>query len=139
MEKKIRVLMAKAGLDGHDRGAKLIVRALRDAGVETIYTGIHQTPPQIVASAIQEDVDVIGVSILSGAHLPLMQKVMNLLKEEGVADQLLVLVGGVIPKEDIPKLKAMGVAEVFPVGSPVDKIVEFIKTHVEDKPSKGGS
>ena len=119
--------MAKPGLDGHDRGAKVVARALRDAGMEVIYTGLQQTPQQIMAAAIQEDVDVIGLSIYSGAHLILTAKVMECLKEAKVKGQLPVVVGGTIPYEDIPKLKALGVAEVFPTRSPLDRIVTFIQ------------
>jgi len=111
-ERKIRVLIAKPGLDGHDRGAKVVARALRDAGMEVIYTGLRQTPEQIVTAALQEDVDVIGLSILSGAHMTLVPRVMQLLQEKGLQD-VVVFVGGIIPQEDIPKLKALGVAEVF--------------------------
>ena len=129
MSEKIRVLMAKPGLDGHDRGAKVVARALRDAGIEVIYTGYGQTPEQIVASAIQEDVDVIGCSILSGAHLGLMRKIMSSLRERNAAEDFLVLVGGTIPEEDIPELKEEGVTEVFSTDSSIGKIVEFIKQH----------
>ena len=128
MEKKIpiRVLVAKPGLDGHDMGAKVVVRALRDAGMEAIYTGLRQSVDQIVRAAVQEDVDVIGLSVLSGAHLGLTEKMARRMKEEGIADKLLV-VGGVIPREDIPRLKSMGAAEVFPVGSPFEEIVGFLQ------------
>jgi methylmalonyl-CoA mutase, C-terminal domain len=128
MEKKIpiRVLVAKPGLDGHDMGAKVVVRALRDAGMEAIYTGLRQSVDQIVRAAVQEDVDVIGLSILSGAHLGLTEKMARRMKEEGIADKLLV-VGGVIPREDVPRLKSMGAAEVFPVGSPFEEIVGFLQ------------
>ena len=129
MSEKIRVLMAKPGLDGHDRGAKVVARALRDAGIEVIYTGYGQTPEQIVSSAIQEDVDVIGCSILSGAHLGLMRKIMSSLRERNAADDFLVLVGGTIPEEDISELKEEGVTEVFSTDSSIGKIVEFIKQH----------
>jgi methylmalonyl-CoA mutase C-terminal domain/subunit len=125
-EKKIRVLVAKPGLDGHDRGAKIIARALRDAGMEVIYTGLRQTPEQIVSAALQEDVDVIGLSVLSGAHLGLTEKVINKLREQNASDKM-VLVGGTILKKDIPKLKQMGVAEVFPTGSRLDAPIKFIK------------
>jgi len=127
--KKIRVLIAKPGLDGHDRGAKVIARALRDAGMEVVYTGLRQTPEQIVEAAIQEDVDVIGLSILSGAHNFLFPRVMELLKERGV-DDILVIGGGIIPDEDIPGLKEVGIAEVFTPGTPTSKIVEFITSNV---------
>jgi methylmalonyl-CoA mutase C-terminal domain/subunit len=128
--KTIRVLIAKPGLDGHDRGAKVIARALRDAGMEVIYTGLRQTPEQIVEAAIQEDVDVIGLSILSGAHNFLFPKVVELLKEKNAQD-ILVIGGGVIPDDDIPGLKAAGIAEVFTPGTPSSKIIEFIKSHVK--------
>jgi len=126
MEKKIRVLIAKPGLDGHDRGAKVVARALRDAGFEVIYTGLRQTPEQIVAAAIDEDVDAVGLSLLSGAHNYLFPVVVNLLKEKG-ADDILVFGGGVIPEEDIPGLKAAGIAEVFTPGTPTSVTVEFLK------------
>ena len=126
MEKKIRVLIAKPGLDGHDRGAKVVARALRDAGMEVIYTGLRQTPEQIVAAAIDEDVDAVGLSLLSGAHNYLFPVVVNLLKEKG-ADDILVFGGGVIPEEDIPGLKAAGIAEVFTPGTPTSVTVEFLK------------
>jgi len=125
-EKKIRVLIAKPGLDGHDRGAKVVARALRDAGFEVIYTGLRQTPEQIVAAAIDEDVDAVGLSLLSGAHNYLFPVVVNLLKEKG-ADDILVFGGGVIPEEDIPGLKAAGIAEVFTPGTPTSVTVEFLK------------
>jgi methylmalonyl-CoA mutase C-terminal domain/subunit len=128
-DKKIRVLIAKPGLDGHDRGAKVIARALRDAGMEVIYTGLRQTPEQIVAAALQEDVDVIGLSVLSGAHMSLTQKIIQKLKEQNAADKL-VLVGGTILAKDVPKLKQMGVAEVFPTGSRLDEPINFIKKKV---------
>ena len=125
VEKKIRVLIAKPGLDGHDRGAKVIVHALKDAGMEVIYTGLHQTVDAIVRTALEEDVDVIGLSIYSGAHLPLSEKLMQKLKEERLTDKL-VLVGGNIPQRDIETLKSYGVAGVFPTGSQFDEIVQFI-------------
>ncbi len=124
-----RVLVAKPGLDGHDRGAKVVAHALRDAGMEVIYTGLHQTVEQIVEAALQEDVDVLGLSILSGAHLPLTEKLMGLLKEKGLAD-LLVLVGGNIPRRDIERLEALGVDRVFRTGSQFDDIVSFIRRRV---------
>jgi methylmalonyl-CoA mutase, C-terminal domain len=127
--RKIRVVIAKAGLDGHDRGAKIIARALRDAGMEVIYTGLHQTPEQIVETAIQEDADAVGVSILSGAHMTLIPRVLEGLKENGVED-VLVLVGGTIPKPDVDELKRQGVAEVFTPGAPVSEIVDYLKSHV---------
>ena len=125
-ETPIRVLIAKPGLDGHDRGAKVIVRALRDAGMEVIYTGIRQTPEMIVAAALQEDVDVIGLSILSGAHLAIFPKIMELLKANGM-DDVITLAGGIIPDEDIPRVKALGVQGVFGPGTPLSAIVDFIR------------
>ncbi len=130
MERKIRVLVAKPGLDGHDRGAKVIARALRDAGMEVIYTGLRQTPEQIVNAAIQEDVDVIALSILSGAHNHLFPRVVELLKERGVED-VLVFGGGVIPEEDIPFLKSKGIAEIFGPGTPTSKTIEFIRSNLK--------
>jgi methylmalonyl-CoA mutase C-terminal domain/subunit len=123
---KIRVVVAKPGLDGHDRGAKIIARALRDAGMEVIYTGLHQTPEQIAATVIQEDADAVGLSILSGAHMTLVPKVAELLKEQGAEDVVLV-VGGTIPHDDIPQLKKLGVAEVFTPGAPTQEIVDFLR------------
>jgi methylmalonyl-CoA mutase C-terminal domain/subunit len=125
-ERKIRVVVAKPGLDGHDRGAKIIARALRDAGMEVIYTGLHQTPEQIAATVVQEDADAIGLSILSGAHMTLVPRVVELLKEQGAEDVVLT-VGGTIPSDDIPQLKELGVAEVFTPGASTDEIVEFIQ------------
>ncbi len=127
--KKIRVLIAKPGLDGHDRGAKVVARALRDAGMEVIYTGLRQTPEQIVETAIQEDVDVIGLSILSGAHTHLFPKVMELLKENNIED-IVVMGGGVIPEEDIPELKKVGISEIFTPGTNTRDIIKFIKEKV---------
>src|SRR5204862_3798870 len=124
--RKVRVLVAKPGPDGHDRGAKIIARALRDAGMEVIYTGLHQTPEQIAATVIQEDADAVGLSILSGAHMTLVPKVAELLKEQGAEDVVLV-VGGTIPHDDIPQLKELGVAEVFTPGSPTQEIVDFLR------------
>lgn len=132
MSRPIRVLIAKPGLDGHDRGAKLIARALRDAGMEVIYTGLRQTPEQIVAAAIQEDVDVVGMSILSGAHNHLLPKVVELLKAQG-ADDVLVIGGGVIPVDDIPGLKAAGIDEVFTPGTATTTTIDFIKNNVKRK------
>lgn len=129
MDRPIRVLVAKPGLDGHDRGAKVIARALRDAGMEVIYTGLRQTPEQIVEAAIQEDVDVVALSILSGAHNTLFPKITKLLKERG-ADDILVIGGGIIPEEDIPFLKENGIAEIFTPGTPTPAVVEYIKQHV---------
>jgi methylmalonyl-CoA mutase C-terminal domain/subunit len=125
-ERKIRVVVAKPGLDGHDRGAKIIARALRDAGMEVIYTGLHQTPEQIVATVIQEDADAVGLSILSGAHMTLVPKVVELLRGED-ADDVVVTVGGTIPTDDIAELKELGVAEVFTPGAPTSQIIEFIQ------------
>lgn len=134
MEKKIRVLVAKPGLDGHDRGALVIAQGLRDAGMEVIYTGLRQTAEQIVATAIQEDVDCIGLSILSGAHNELFPEVIQLLKAQQ-ADDILVLGGGVIPDEDIPFLKEQGVAEIFTPGAPISEIADYIKQRVEPQPN----
>lgn len=131
--KHIRVLVAKPGLDGHDRGAKVISRALRDAGMEVIYTGLRQTPEQIVQAAIQEDVDVVAMSILSGAHNYLLPKVVELLKEENAYDDILVIGGGVIPDEDIPFLKECGVAEIFTPGTPTSVTIDYIRENVEKK------
>ena len=125
-DKQIRVLIAKPGLDGHDRGAKVIARALRDAGMEVIYTGLRQTPEMIAAAAVQEDVDVIGLSILSGAHNALCPRLMELLREKGMSD-VVVLIGGIIPEADIPALKQAGIAEVFLPGTSTQDIVEFIR------------
>jgi methylmalonyl-CoA mutase C-terminal domain/subunit len=126
---KIRVVIAKPGLDGHDRGAKIIARALRDAGMEVIYTGLHQTPEQIVETAIQEDADAVGISILSGAHMTLVPKIVEGLKENG-AEDVLVVVGGTIPKHDSDELKQLGVAEIFTPGAPMGDIVEFLREKV---------
>src|SRR6476661_7591627 len=130
--RKIRVVVAKPGLDGHDRGAKIIARALRDAGMEVIYTGLHQTPEQIAETVIQEDADAVGLSILSGAHMTLVPKVVTLLKEQGV-DDVLVTVGGTIPADDIPELKELGVAEVFAPGAGTDEIVDFIRAGATER------
>ena len=124
--RKIRVVVAKPGLDGHDRGAKIIARALRDAGMEVIYTGLHQTPEQIVETALQEDADAVGISILSGAHMTLVPRIVELLREQQ-AEDVLVVVGGTIPAQDIPELKELGVAEVFGPGASTQDIVEFIR------------
>src|SRR5438874_1530636 len=129
MAGKIRVVIAKAGLDGHDRGAKIIARALRDAGMEVIYTGLHQTPEQIAETVIQEDADAVGISILSGAHMTLVPRVVDLLRGQG-ADDVLVLVGGTIPPEDASALKQGGVAEVFTPGAPTGEIVDFLQARV---------
>lgn len=128
-EKKIRVLVAKPGLDGHDRGAKVVARALRDAGMEVIYTGLRQTPEQIVNAALQEDVDAIGLSILSGAHMHLFPRIINLLQEKKI-DGVLLFAGGIIPDRDTSQLKEMGVSGIFPPGSSLQEIVDFVKTHV---------
>jgi len=133
-ERKIRVLLAKPGLDGHDRGAKVVAHALRDAGMEVIYTGLHQTIQSIVNQAIQEDVDVIGLSIMSGAHIPISRKLMQLVKAEGLDDKL-VVVGGVVPSQDVAAMKELGVGGIFPGGSTFDEITEFIKRSVEEKRS----
>ncbi len=130
LKRKIRVVVAKPGLDGHDRGAKIIARALRDAGMEVIYTGLHQTPEQIAETVIQEDADAIGISVLSGAHMTLVPKIVELLREQGVNDVLLT-VGGTIPKRDIEELKGLGVDEVFTPGSSTDEIVDFIRSGVK--------
>ena len=127
---KIRIVIAKPGLDGHDRGAKIIARALRDSGMEVIYTGLHQTPEQIVETAIQEDADAVGISILSGAHMTLIPKILDGLKENG-AEDVLVVVGGTIPDEDAAELKAQGVAEIFTPGAPTSEIVDFLKQEVQ--------
>ena len=129
MAVKIRVLVAKPGLDGHDRGAKVVARALRDAGFEVVYTGLRQTPEEIAEAALQEDVNVVAMSILSGAHPHLFPKVVNLLREKGM-DDVLVIGGGVIPEGDIPALKDAGVAAVFTPGTPTGEVVDFIKEHV---------
>jgi len=125
----IRVLIAKPGLDGHDRGAKVMAHALKDAGMEVIYTGLHQTVPSVVKTAIEEDVDVIGLSIMSGAHLPISKKIMEAIKEEGLGD-VIVVVGGVIPTKDISLLKDIGISGVFPGGTPFEESIKFIKEHV---------
>jgi methylmalonyl-CoA mutase C-terminal domain/subunit len=130
MVKKIRVLVAKPGLDGHDRGAKVVARALRDAGMEVIYTGLHQTAEQIVNTAIQEDVDVVGLSLLSGAHMTFFVDVAKMLKEKEMGD-VLIVGGGIIPEEDVPGLKKAGIAEVFGPGTPVEDIVLYIKKNVK--------
>ena len=127
-ERKIRVLIAKPGLDGHDRGAKVIARALRDAGMEVIYTGLRQTPEMVVGAAVQEDVDAIGLSILSGAHMTLFPRVVELARQAGL-DDVIVFGGGIIPDEDIPKLKEQGVSAVFTPGTRMEEIIEFIRRH----------
>lgn len=132
MEQKIRVVIAKPGLDGHDRGAKVIARALRDAGMEVIYTGLRQTPEQIVGAALQEDADVIGLSILSGAHMHICPRVTELLKEKGL-DDVMVVVGGIIPDLDVPKLNAMGIHGIFIPGTPMQQVVDYIREHVRSR------
>ncbi|MBA3843654.1 MAG: cobalamin B12-binding domain-containing protein [Actinobacteria bacterium] len=129
MAAKIRVVIAKPGLDGHDRGAKIIARALRDAGMEVIYTGLHQTPEQIVETAIQEDADAVGISILSGAHMTLVPRILELLRAQG-AEDLLVVVGGTIPNDDVAELTKQGVAAVFTPGAPTSEIVDFLRSRV---------
>lgn len=129
MKKKIRILIAKPGLDGHDRGAKVVARALRDAGMEVIYTGIRQTAEQIVNTAIQEDVDCLGLSILSGAHAKLFPKIVELLKKKG-GEKISIFAGGIIPSEDIPGLKSMGVSKIFGPGTKTQEIIDFIKTQI---------
>ncbi len=128
-ERKVRVVVAKPGLDGHDRGAKIVARALRDAGIEVIYTGLHQTPEQVVATAVQEDADAIGLSVLSGAHNYLFKRVIELLKEKG-ADDVVVFGGGIIPPEDVAGLKAIGVKELFGPGTSTQDIIRFVHDHV---------
>ncbi len=137
MERKIRVLIAKPGLDGHDRGAKVVARALRDAGMEVIYTGLRQTPEMIVSAALQEDVDAIGLSILSGAHMHYFKEVKRLLDEQGASD-ILLFGGGIIPDEDVPKLLEMGVAAVFGPGTLTQDIVDFLKREVPKKWERAG-
>jgi methylmalonyl-CoA mutase C-terminal domain/subunit len=137
-ERKIRILVAKPGLDGHDRGAKVIARALRDAGMEVIYSGLRQTPEMIVSAALQEDVDAIGMSCLSGAHMHLFTRVMELLREKNATD-ILVMGGGIIPDEDIPKLKEAGLAAVFTPGSSTQDIIEFVKANVKRTGAAAGS
>jgi methylmalonyl-CoA mutase C-terminal domain/subunit len=132
MERKTRILVAKPGLDGHDRGARIIARAFRDGGFEVVYTGLHQTPEQIVSAAIQEDVDLIGLSSLAGAHLYLFQRVIDLLNEGG-ADDIAVIGGGIVPERDVVKLKAMGVREVFLPGTSLDTIVEWVRTNTKPR------
>lgn len=133
-DKKIRVLIAKPGLDGHDRGAKVVARALRDAGMEVIYTGLRQTPEMVVEAAIQEDVDVIGLSILSGAHMTLVPRVMEGLRANGI-DDVVVTVGGIIPDDDVPRLNAIGVKGIFGPGTPTQEIITFIRQAVAERKS----
>jgi methylmalonyl-CoA mutase C-terminal domain/subunit len=130
--RRIRILVAKPGLDGHDRGARVIARAFRDAGFEVVYTGLHQTPEQIVAAALQEDVDLIGLSVLSGAHMYLFKRVLELLKASK-ADDIMVIGGGIIPEEDIPKLKKLGIKEIFLPGTSLDNIVNWVKDNVSPR------
>ena len=130
-QRKLRILIAKPGLDGHDRGAKVIARAYRDAGFEVVYTGVHQTPEQIVSAALQEDVDLIGLSCLSGAHMTLFKRVLDLLNEPKV--DIPVIVGGIIPKDDIPKLKEMGIGQVFLPGTPLNSITDWVRTNVKPR------
>jgi methylmalonyl-CoA mutase C-terminal domain/subunit len=129
MSSRIRVVVAKPGLDGHDRGAKVVARALRDAGMEVIYTGLHQTPEQIVETAIQEDADAVGLSVLSGAHMTLFRRVLELLTERAAVD-IVVFGGGIIPEEDIPELERLGVAKIFTPGATTQSIVEWVRTNV---------
>lgn len=131
-EHRIRVLIAKPGLDSHDRGAKIVARALRDAGMEVIYTGLRQTPEQIVETALQEDVDVIGLSILSGAHTTLFPRIMSLIKKKGLKD-VMVFAGGIIPGEDVPEMKKLGVKEIFGPGTPTETLVKFVIENVPEK------
>lgn len=131
-ERKLRILIAKPGLDGHDRGARVIARAFRDAGFEVVYTGCHQTPEQIVSTAIQEDVDLIGLSILSGAHRYSFPRIMELLKDNN-AEDITVIGGGIFPLEDIPKLKAIGIKEIFEPGAKLEDIVQWVRTHVKPR------
>ena len=129
-ERRIKVLVSKPGLDGHDRGAKVVAHALKEAGMEVIYTGLHRTVDQIVDIALQEDVDVIGLSIMSGAHIPIAKKLVQKVKEKGIDDKMLV-VGGVIPAMDVPKLKELGISGVFPGGTPFSEIVDYLRTHAK--------
>jgi methylmalonyl-CoA mutase C-terminal domain/subunit len=132
VEKRIRILVAKPGLDGHDRGAKVVAHALRDAGMEVIYTGLHQTMDQIINTAIQEDVDVIGLSIMSGAHLPICEKLVKKMKEKKI-DDIMLVVGGVIPKRDIPPLQKIGITGIFPGGTPFDESIKWIKKNIKTR------
>ena len=134
LERKIRVLVAKVGLDGHDRGAKVVARFLRDAGFEVIYTGLHRTPEEVAMAAVQEDVDVVGISLHSGAHMALVPKVMRYIEEYGGdLREMVILVGGIVPEDDIEKLKEMGVDEVFIPGTPIERIIDFIRKRVPEK------
>src|SRR5438128_4267440 len=132
MEERIRVVVAKPGLDGHDRGAKIIARAFRDAGFEVIYTGLRQTPEQVVNAALQEDADVVGLSVLSGAHMTLCPRIMELMKKEGL-DDVLVVVGGIIPDQDVAKLKECGIGEIFQPGASTEEIISYVVGHVRKK------
>jgi methylmalonyl-CoA mutase C-terminal domain/subunit len=132
-ERRIRVLLAKPGLDGHDRGVKVIARALRDAGMEVIYTGLRQTPEQVVNAAVQEDVDAIGLSILSGAHMTIFPRVVELARQSGL-DDVIIFGGGIIPDQDIPRLKELGVSQVFTPGARMDEIIDFIRSHSRRQP-----
>jgi methylmalonyl-CoA mutase cobalamin-binding domain/chain len=132
MNERLRVLVAKPGLDGHDRGAKVIARAFRDAGFEVIYTGLRQTPEQIVNAALQEDADVVGLSVLSGAHMTLCTRIMELMKKEGLGE-VLVVVGGIIPDQDVAKLKALGISEVFQPGASTEDIITYVRQHARKK------
>jgi len=132
MRERVRILIAKPGLDGHDRGAKVVARALRDAGFEVIYTGLHQTPEMIVTAAIQEDVDAIGLSILSGAHMTLFPRILELLRQRGGGD-IVVFAGGIIPDDDVPVLKEMGIREVFTPGTSLAEIVDWVRNHVKPR------
>jgi methylmalonyl-CoA mutase C-terminal domain/subunit len=134
---RIRVVIAKPGLDGHDRGVKLVARALRDAGMEVVYTGLHQTPEQIVQTVIQEDADAVGLSVLSGAHMTLFKRTLELLKEHD-AEDVVLFGGGIIPDEDIPALEQAGVAKIFTPGAPMDEIVEWVRSHVGSPAGAGG-
>ncbi len=134
-ERKVKILIAKPGLDGHDRGAKVVARALRDAGFEVIYTGLHQSIDQIVQAALEEDVDAIGISILSGAHMYVFPTLMKKLKEAGLED-VVVFGGGIIPLDDIPKLKEVGVKEIFLPGTPLEEIIEWVRNNVKPRPVK---
>jgi len=138
VDKKIRILVAKPGLDGHDRGAKVVSQALRDAGMEVIYTGLHQTVEQILATAVQEAVDVIGLSIMSGAHLPICERLTEKMRKNKI-DDISVVVGGVIPKKDIPLLQKMGIEGIFPGGTPFEQSIQWIKQHVKLSALKGGA
>lgn len=134
MAERLRIVIAKPGLDGHDRGAKVIARALRDAGMEVVYTGLHQTPEQIVHTVVQEDADAVGLSVLSGAHMTLFAKILELMKHQGV-DDVVVFGGGIIPEADIPQLEQAGVAKIFTPGTPLDDIVEWVRSHVGAEPA----